>query len=116
MKHIEIDSSKHDVADTVNMNLIALPYLASCWKALKESLDYFPVEIKEVLTIIKELANGRFPEDAYVQYTSVSGFVFLRFIGSSIISVIFLVIIATPSWNYTRGPRLKSSTTFNLNC
>jgi hypothetical protein len=69
------------------------------WENIRSKIDACPMEIKNILAIIRLRTQERFPNEVDVHLSGISGFVFLRFFGPAIISV-SLFHPACKIWNY----------------
>jgi GTPase-activator protein for Ras-like GTPase len=88
-EHCEVDPSRCESADIAKRNVgIVLSLLDRFWKTIQTSLDAFPDEISVMFSDIKEMVTIQFPSSPDVKYGAISGFLFLRYFGPSIISVL----------------------------
>ncbi|XP_067037684.1 ras GTPase-activating protein 3-like isoform X1 [Acropora muricata] len=86
-KHCEIDPAKLREAESLEANLVNLRgYVNRIFAAITCSAMACPTVMCQVFHNIKETATMKFPDDNDVCYTSVSGFVFLRFFAPAILN------------------------------
>ncbi|KAK2573278.1 Ras GTPase-activating protein 3 [Acropora cervicornis] len=86
-KHCEIDPAKLREGESLEANLVNLRgYVNRIFAAITCSAMACPTVMCQVFHNIKETATMKFPDDNDVCYTSVSGFVFLRFFAPAILN------------------------------
>ena len=83
----EIDVNKLDDPAVIQKNLESLiNYLDLVLRAIFNSLPQMPAALRELFKIIQTEACRHFPDEIDVRYTSVTGFLFLRFLVPTILN------------------------------
>ncbi|XP_068685469.1 ras GTPase-activating protein 3-like [Montipora capricornis] len=86
-KRCEIDPAKLREGESLDANLVNLRgYVNRIFAAITCSAMACPTVMCQVFYNIKEAATSKFPDDDDVCFTSVSGFVFLRFFAPAILN------------------------------
>ncbi|CAH3105439.1 unnamed protein product [Porites lobata] len=86
-KRCEIDPAKLREGESLDANLVNLRgYVNRIFAAITCSAMACPTVMCQVFHNIREAAMSKFPDDNDVCYTSVSGFVFLRFFAPAILN------------------------------
>ncbi|XP_073255503.1 ras GTPase-activating protein 3-like [Porites lutea] len=86
-KRCEIDPAKLREGESLDANLVNLRgYVNRIFAAITCSAMACPTVMCQVFHNIREAATSKFPDDNDVCYTSVSGFVFLRFFAPAILN------------------------------
>jgi hypothetical protein len=77
----EVDPSRIGGSDDINKNWsLLLTFTTDIWKSISESANRCPPELRQIMKYIRAVAEDRYGDFLRtVAYTSVSGFLFLRF-------------------------------------
>jgi GTPase-activator protein for Ras-like GTPase len=83
----EIDVNKLEDPSVVSKNLDSLiNYLDLVLRSIFSSLPQMPASLRELFKVIQTEACKKFPDESGVKYTSVTGFLFLRFLVPTILN------------------------------
>lgn len=83
---LELDSCKVTEETAIKNSVLMATVIGRFWQVLQNSIDSFPKEIVQLFSIMRITALEKFPQAPDVKYGAVSGFLFLRLIGPSILS------------------------------
>jgi hypothetical protein len=105
----EVDPSKIRLGEDINRHWTQLIRLTSeVWKCIALSAERIPTELRQVLKYIRAVAEDRYGDFLRtVTYTSVSGFLFLRFICPAILNPKLFGLLRD-------HPRLRAQRTLTL--
>lgn len=112
----EIDPSRLTDGENLDINMANLLFFVEkILSAITASARSCPRVMCRVFSMLKEAAVRRFPEKDTVQYTAVSGFVFLRFFAPAILNPkLFNLRPESPSPVVARALTLISKTVQNM--
>jgi len=83
----EVDPSKIDKSEDIKKHWKKLlSYVNNFWEAIRQSLPKCPSKLREIFSFTKTVVSKTFKNENTVQYSSVSGFIFLRFFCPAILS------------------------------
>ncbi|ORX82729.1 hypothetical protein BCR32DRAFT_292449 [Anaeromyces robustus] len=83
----EVDPSKTDKSEDIKKHWKKLLiYVNSFWEAIRQSISKCPSKLKEIFSFTKTEVAKTFKNENTVQYSSISGFIFLRFFCPAILS------------------------------
>jgi len=83
----EVDPSKIDKSEDMKKHWKKLlSYVNSFWEAIRQSIPKCPSKLREVFSYTKMEVAKTFENESTVQYSSISGFIFLRFFCPAILS------------------------------
>jgi hypothetical protein len=83
----EVDPSKIDKSEDIKKHWKKLlAYVNNFWEAIRQSVNKCPSKLKEIFSFTKMEVSKTFENENTVQYSSISGFIFLRFFCPAILS------------------------------
>ncbi|ORX55529.1 hypothetical protein BCR36DRAFT_188243, partial [Piromyces finnis] len=83
----EVDPSKIDKSEDIKKHWKKLlGYVNNFWDAIRQSVNKCPSKLKEIFNFTKMEVAKTFENENTVQYSSISGFIFLRFFCPAILS------------------------------
>jgi hypothetical protein len=115
-KSCEVDPTRLEKGDDLAKNLKQL--IAMCdmaFGAIMKASSECPRVLCEAFGFLRKSVKARFPTDPYVEYTSVSGFIFLRFFCAAILGpTLFGLWAEQVEKNQARALTLVAKTIQNL--